>query len=145
MPLSKRYLGTNEEMVRFDVGELAEALKAGCPTAQFALLLGSAVNGCVQPHGDVDLAFHVVAPAGWEFRRRVAEICRSVIGEVRCDMGILNHAEPVYRFEALKGRLLFVRDQEAWLRFYSVSCREYEHQMIHYERQWRYRMEEAPT
>ena len=56
-----------------------------------------------------------------------------------CDIGFLNHAEPVYRFEALRGRLLFTRNVETYLRFFSLTCREYESQLADYERQYRYR------
>ena len=58
---------------------------------------------------------------------------------VRCDLGTLNGAEPVYRYEALKGKLLFVRDRERWLQFYSRTCRQYESQMFHYQKQLAYR------
>ena len=64
---------------------------------------------------------------------------RSVVPDVRCDIGILNSAEPIYRFEALKGRLLFARDQERYVTFFSKTCREYESQMFDYERQLKYR------
>jgi hypothetical protein len=47
----------------------------------------------------------------------------------------------VYRFEALKGRLLFARDRDFLAEFHSLTCREYETQMIHYARQRRYRLE----
>jgi thiamine monophosphate kinase len=64
-----------------------------------------------------------------------------MLPEVRCDAGILNSAEPVYRFEALKGRLLFVHDRVGYAAFYSLTCREYESQMASYERQRLYRQE----
>jgi hypothetical protein len=38
----------------------------------------------------------------------------------------LNSAEPVYRFEALKGRLLFTRDHDFYIKFFSIASREYE-------------------
>ena len=53
---------------------------------------------------------------------------------VNVDLGVLNEKEPVYRFEALKGRLLFTRDLECRLHFYSLTCREYEHWMFHYDK-----------
>ena len=56
------------------------------------------------------------------------------------EIGFLNDAEPVYRFEALKGRLLFTRDRNEYLSFFALTCREYESQLVDYERQYRYRM-----
>ena len=57
------------------------------------------------------------------------------------DVGFLNRAEPVYRFEALKGKVLFCRDQETYVKFFSLTCREYESQIADYERQRQYRIE----
>lgn len=64
-----------------------------------------------------------------------------VVPGVECDVGVLNDADPVFRFEALRGQLLFTRDRERYLDVYSLTCREYESQMADYERQHRYRLE----
>ena len=68
---------------------------------------------------------------------------RALVADADPDIGILNGAEPIYRFEALKGRLLFCRDEERYLDFFSLTCREYESQIADYERQRRYRLEGA--
>ena len=117
----------------------------------FVYLLGSAASGTVNAHSDIDFAAYLAAEGNApapprevdrvSFYDRAAEVVERLVGAVRCDLGILNTAEPVYRFEALKGKLLFIRDREQWLRFYSITCREYEHQMVHYEKQRRYRLE----
>ncbi len=60
-------------------------------------------------------------------------------GAVRCDLGIRNSAEPLFRFEALKGRLHFSREGEAWLQFHSRICRESEHHLHRCERRRLYR------
>ena len=143
MGLSKRHLDRNTQPVSFDPDLLGEALDRGLPDVLFALLLGSAVNGTVKPHSDLDLAlFHgnsVASPGALLLQAQ--EICERVVGPVRCDVGILNRAEPVYRFESLKGRLLCCRNREIWLDFYSLTCREYEHQLFHYRKQHAYRLE----
>ena len=127
----------------------------------FAYLHGSAaVSGVVPAHSDLDVALFVdpvVLNAGsgagtiadpvttgyplCAAYDAVARVAESVAPGVRCDIGILNGAEPVFRFEVLKGRLLFCRDREQWLHFYSLTCREYESQLFHYEKQHRYRVE----
>jgi len=53
---------------------------------------------------------------------------------------VFDRAEPAYRFEALKGRLLFARDHERFLDAFSLACREYESQIYDYERQAGYRL-----
>jgi len=142
MPLSKHYLDLNTQRVCFDSVALGNALREGLPEIEFALLLGSAKDGVVKPHSDIDLAFYVSQPITSAFYNKVEELVVNHLGSaVRIDIGILNKADPVYRFEALKGRLLFFRDEEIWLHFYSVTCREFETQMFHYERQRHYRRE----
>lgn len=110
------------------------------PEISFALILGSAMGGTIGPHSDLDMALYLNQQRSLEIHRRITDICQEVI-PVRCDLGYLNHAEPVYRYEALKGRLLFTRDEEVWLRFFSLTCREYEHAMARYAAQHRYRLE----
>ena len=142
MPLSKHYLDLNRQTVCFDCDALGIALREGLPEIEFTLLLGSAKDGVVKPHSDIDLALYVSQPITSAFYNKVEELVVKHLGSaVRVDIGILNRADPVYRFEALKGRLLFFRNDEIWLHFYSVTCREFETQMFHYERQRHYRME----
>jgi len=143
MSLSKHHLDSIDRPVCFQPDALADDLRATLPEVVFALLHGSARDGVVPPHADLDLAIYLTAPAraSLELFNRITTACIPHVGQIRCDVGILNHAESVFRFEALKGRLLFARDQEAWLRFYSITCREYEHQLFDYERQLRYRLE----
>ena len=141
MPISKHYLDTQEHDVPVDVDGITRLLKTGYPQISFALIVGSAARGVIAPHGDLDLAVHCVEHLSLEQRAVMIGAVSELHRGVRCDLGILNHAEPVFRFESLKGRLLFARDEETWLRFYSITCREYESQMVHYERQRRYRIE----
>ena len=142
MGLSKKHLNTNSEPVNFSIEALTEGLKGKLPFVTFACLLGSAArSGVVKPHSDLDLAFYLSEKPSLSFYSAVEDVCGEYAPGVRCDTGILNKAEPVYRFEAIKGRLLFTRDMETWLRFYSLTCREYETQMFHYEKQLRYRLE----
>lgn len=144
MPLSKHYLDTNTESVSFDVDLLAATLRKSLKKVEFAYLMGSSRNGVVHPHSDLDIAVFLNDTTD---RRRVyghiVDTCEEEVPGVRCDLGILNSAEPIYRYEALKGHLLFYHDRETWLRFYSITCREYEHQLFHYEKQHRFRKKYA--
>ncbi len=140
MPLSKHHIDTQRKATPFDVGLLTDALHQRCPEIDFAFLMGSAASGIVPPHGDLDIAAWFNIKPCWDIYDKVFKVCDTVAAGVRCDLGILNQADPVYRFEALKGQLLFARDQEQYLRFYSLTCREYESQLFDYERQHRYRL-----
>ena len=131
---------TRQHSGRFSVTALARALKKRCPDIQFALLHGSARDGVVRPGGDVDLAVFVARRPTLATYRRIWDAAAPVVRGAEIDAGILNGTEPVYRFEALKGRLLFTRSRELYCRFFSLACREYESQMASYERQKRYRL-----
>jgi len=115
----------------------------GLPQIRLAFLHGSAKDGILKNAGDIDIAVLIDGKAGLELYENIYHIVESVVGKADCDVGILNNAEPVFRFEALKGKLLFFRDQEQYLHFFSLTCREYESQMADYQRQKRYRLMKA--
>ena len=107
----------------------------------FALLHGSARDGMVRQGSDVDIAVYLTRRPTVATYRRIWDAVATVVHGAETDVGVLNGAEPVFRFETLKGRLLFTRSREAYWAFFSLACREYESQMASYERQRRYRIE----
>ena len=141
MGLSKKHLAENVVPVHFNVDRLAAVLARQLPEVDFCFLMGSAKDGTVRAYSDLDLAFHLFEKADYPFYGKVLDAVREVVPNVRCDIGILNGCEPVYRFEALKGKLLFARNIERYAAFFSLTCREYESQMSDYQRQKRYRRE----
>lgn len=140
MGLSRKHLAENFVPVHFEPDRLAIVLKEKLSAVDFCFLMGSAITGTVKAYSDLDLAFYLSEPSAFRFYNEVMDVVRSVVPDVRVDIGILNSAEPVYRFEALKGNLLFARNEERYVTFYSRTCREYESQMFDYERQRRYRL-----
>lgn len=143
MGISRKHLAENYVPVDFDPEHLASELRDKLPEVDFCFLMGSAVSGVVDAYSDLDLAFYVKEKVGFAFYGKVAEIVHELAPDVRADVGILNSSEPVYRYQALNGRLLFARDKEHYIDFFSRTCREYESQMFDYERQLRYRKEVA--
>ena len=142
MSLSRRE--ANKSMVapvNFNPNILGTALRDGCPEMLFALLLGSARDGHVSPGGDLDMAVSLESGLNLTLVERITAIAQRVLPGIDIDIGCFDRAEPVYRFEALKGRLLFARDNDRFLDAYSKACREYESQMYDYERQARYRLQ----
>ncbi len=127
--------------IEFEPERMAEAIRVACPDVDFALLLGSARDGRVPPGGDVDLAVSTRGRLGFDGLGQIVRAAESVVPGVPVDVGCFDRAEPVYRFEALRGRLLFARDLDRYLDAFSRTCREYEDRMIHYRRQRRYRLE----
>ncbi len=127
--------------MKFDPEKLSKALESACPEIVFALLHGSAKEGDVRPGSDLDIALFIDASPTLEIYQTAYDAIESVVTGVQPDVGILNGAEPVYCFESLKGKLLFCRDRERYLTFFSQTCRRYEFQMADYQRQHRYRLE----
>ncbi|MBW8014690.1 MAG: nucleotidyltransferase domain-containing protein [Planctomycetes bacterium] len=129
--------------MKFDTDKLSNALQSACPGVIFAFLHGSAKDGCVNPGSDIDIALYLSGAASLEIYTAAADAVRQVSPDAEPDIGILNNAEPIYRFEALKGKLLFSRDMETYLYFFSLTCREYESQIADYQRQHKYRLQAA--
>lgn len=129
--------------MKFNTEKLSDALKTACPDVLFALLHGSAKDGRVNPGSDIDIALYIDGKATLELYASAADAVHQICPEAEPDIGILNNTEPIYRFEALKGKLLFNRDMETYLQFFSLTCREYESQIADYERQHKYRVQAA--
>ncbi len=117
---------------------LAAALESACPFLDFAFLLGSARDGRVPAGGDIDLAvyFHASSAIDWDRISAIMSIVEGQCPQAESDVGILNTAGVIYRFEALRGRLLFVRTAalDDYAAFYSLTCREYEDTMAMFAR-----------
>ena len=118
-----------QQVRRFMPDTLGGRIAAEAKWVDFALLLGSAQNGVIPPGGDVDLA--VFAKAGeavdWDRLAKLMLLVEDSCG-APCDLGILNTAGAVYRFEAIRGRRLFVRPEsvEKYAEFYTRTCCEHE-------------------
>lgn len=141
MSLSRREERGNTAPLDFDPAALAMALREACPEVVFALLLGSGRDGRIPPGGDMDLAVSIDSRLSLDLVDRITAVAQRFAPGIAVDVGCFDRAEPVYRFEALKGRLLFTRDQDRYLDAFSLACREYESQMVDYRRQARYRLE----
>lgn len=127
--------------MNFDIKKLSAQIQKACPQAVFALLHGSAKDGKVNPGSDIDIALYIKGQPSLDLYSNASQAVSEVCPNAEPDIGILNNAEPVYRFEALKGRLLFNNDLETYLHFFSLTCREYESQLADYQRQHKYRLE----
>ena len=141
MPLSKHYLDTQINDISVDFKGMQCLFESDYPEIVFALVMGSAAKGIIAKHSDLDIALYCDKKLNWDKFSSIIQSISDLHCGARCDLGVLNTADPVYRYEALKGKLIFTRDQERWLGFYSLSCREYETQMFHYQKQRQYRLE----
>ena len=149
MSLSHSHIDTCPVPIALDIPLLASELERRLPEAIFALLLGSAApTGVIPARSDLDLAFYLQPNTvlSLDFQARIENaVDAQTQGRIRVDAGTLNQADPVYRFEALKGKLLFCRNDEVYLDFFSRTSRDYEMQMVLYARQRAYRLSRKMT
>jgi predicted nucleotidyltransferase len=134
---------------KFDIQLIAKTIEAHFPDIPFAYLFGSAQNGVVKPGSDIDIAVYY---KGADFHDRVmveTEVEKVVGRNIQIDIVMLHNADPILAFEALKGKLLFVRDEcmNEYADFYVRTWRDYEDkiywmktELIYrgYEVQWDY-------
>ena len=126
-------------MQPFPIQNLAINLKT-IPEIDFAFLFGSAQSGSLKKTSDIDIGVYLNTTVTPDL---ILSIVKSVERTVsaECDLTILNTASEILRFEALKGKVLFIRDDkmEEYVHFYSLTCREYEDTMAWMKRQMAYR------
>lgn len=102
------------------------------PSVVLAVLFGSSKDGMVRPGSDVDIGVLLspeLSPVA--FFKFYVEMTVRLPAIPRLDLVDLNRAGSILAFEALCGRRLFVRDQDAVAAFSSRIAREYESDMLH--------------
>ena len=114
-----------------DVNALTAAF-AGDPRVVLAVLFGSAKDGTVRDGSDVDVGV-LLSPSltRLEFYGFYQELSTRLSGIAELDLVDLSCTGSVLAFEALCGRRLIVRDEEAVAAFSSQTARQYEDDMLH--------------
>lgn len=121
--------------MKFDVEILGREIEKNIPEVDFALLHGSSADGEVKSGSDIDIAVWLNTENSLKLYNSIFTAVEKTCLCGKIDIGFLNKSDVVYRFEALKGKLLFARDIELYQGFYSLTCRLYENQMYRYEYQ----------
>lgn len=87
-------------------------------TVLFAVLFGSRAGGRPRPDSDIDVGVFLssdLSPSQrFEIRLRLGA---ALEGNGRADVVVLNDAPPLLAHRALLGKLVFVRDRTAYVRF----------------------------
>ncbi len=127
-------------MRRFSLEKLSEILEQSVPEIDFALIFGSSQKGEIKESADIDIAIYINTHPTIDLFLKIVRKVENYT-KCRCDLSILNTATEIFRFEALKGKLLFVRDNKIddYAQFYSLTCREYEEKIIWMKKQLSYR------
>ena len=125
-----------------DISNLTVILEQQFPEVLFAFIFGSAKDGSIRAGGDVDIAVWMNNPKiKMDLIPRLTGMVESITQGSPCDLILLNEAGSQLAFEALQGRLLFVRDEamDLYSGFYAQTCREYEDTITWMKKQLQYR------
>lgn len=126
---------------QINIENLARELNHVFPEILFAFLFGSSKEGILRPGSDIDIAVYLEKKVSiMTLIPRIIDRLESLAGST-CDLTILNTAGPLIAFEALRGKLLFVRNEsmDVYADFYSLTCRLSEDQRWFMKKQLEYR------
>lgn len=126
---------------QINIENLARELNHVFPEILFAFLFGSSKEGILRPGSDIDIAVYLEKKVSiMTLIPRIIDMIESLAGST-CDLTILNTAGPLIAFEALRGKLLFVRNEsmDVYADFYSLTCRLSEDQRWFMKKQLEYR------
>jgi predicted nucleotidyltransferase len=124
------------------IAQLARQLEKKFPGICFAYLFGSAVNGNLSPLSDIDIAIYLDPHTDRiKLLPEIAGVVEKIFPGRETDIVLLNEAGELIAMEALKGKILFIREEALDLHaeFYSVTCRLSEDRLVWMKRQLNYR------
>ena len=126
-------------MREFSIAALQNALRQHNKIG-FALLFGSSQEGClIKDTADIDVAVYLSAQPIPAMLAEIVGLCQDALQYEHIDLVVLNTSDSILAFEALSGRLLVCNNEEAYLSFFSRTCRQYEDEMFRIERSLSYR------
>ncbi|MDR2651963.1 MAG: nucleotidyltransferase domain-containing protein [Prevotellaceae bacterium] len=129
-------------MKTIDIQQIAEVIRENFPDIAFAYLFGSSQDGTVNDRSDIDIAIYYKGDDIF-IRFRVEEQLEKILGyEIPIDIVELQKTENfILAFEALRGKMLFVRDEymEDYLDFYTLTCRKHEDEIYWMKKRLEYR------
>ncbi len=126
-------------MREFSIAALQNALRQHNKIG-FALLFGSSQEGClIKDTADIDIAVYLSAQPTPAMLAEIVGLCQDALQYEHIDLVVLNTSDSILAFEALSGRLLVCNNEEAYLSFFSRTCRQYEDEMFRIERSLSYR------
>ena len=126
-------------MKKFDINILRNNLKK-VKEIDFCFLFGSAKDGEINKDSDVDIAVYLNKKLDLDLLSKITTIIEdSTAGE--CDLTILNDSSAILAMEAIRGKLLFFKEdkKEEYIEFYVYTCRKYEDEIFELEQNLKYR------
>jgi predicted nucleotidyltransferase len=128
--------------IYFKNNELAKALQKFDEIA-FAIIFGSSKDEIVNDGSDIDIAVYLIKnETELDLRLKIiAELENIITSFSNYDLVILNTANSILAMQAIKGKLLFVKDgyKDLYASFYSQTCRQFEDDSFWMKKQLEYR------
>ena len=124
------------------IEQLSKRLNSEFQQIAFALIFGSAVTENFSDNSDLDIAVFLKPDnRSPELIAGIIGVTEEVIPGYSCDLLILNDAGELIAMEALKGKIIFIRDSalDDYVDFYSLTCRLYEDRQAWMKKQLKYR------
>ena len=129
--------------MKINLNRISEIFFNNIPEAEFAYIFGSTQDGNVGKNSDIDIAFYFSTniEITENLILRIYKSFEKIYPNLTLDICNLNTASLILRFEALKGTLLFVRNnfKDKFADFFSLTAREYEDEMYRRKLQLKYR------
>jgi predicted nucleotidyltransferase len=117
-------------MSTLDIKKLTQALQRD-KRVSFAYLFGSALDGKLpRQDADIDIGVYIEGKINYDVVIDIMGLCQEALGYEKVDIALLNRANPILRFEVISGRPLVIKDKELHATFFSLTCREYEDEMM---------------
>jgi predicted nucleotidyltransferase len=131
-------------MREFSISLLQEALHRH-DKILFSILFGSSQGGVlIKDDADIDIAVYLAEKPSPDMLAEIVGLVQDTLQYDAVDLIILNTSDPLLAFEALSGKLLTCRDDEAYASFFSRICRQYEDEMIRIQKCIAYHQAAAP-
>lgn len=124
------------------IKRLGGQLEKKFPGICFAYLFGSAAKGNITPSSDIDLAVYLDKNEDkMKLYPEIIGVAEKIFPGRIIDIVLLNDAGELIAMEAIKGLILFIREEARDLHaeFYSVTCRFSEDRLAWMKRQLSYR------
>ena len=131
----------NNQTINIDFNKIGNIIQKKNPEINFALIFGSSKQGKISIKSDIDLAVWFGKNYNEDSVLNLIKTVENLYPEVECDLTILNTSGVFLQFEALKGKLLFIKkgEEENYADFYSKTCRKHEDRFFWRQRQLKYR------
>lgn len=126
-----------------DIPKITRLFEENLPdNVLIVLLFGSSADGIIRTGSDLDFGIYLDnlnTDLKLEIISLINDLFERNFPGIPLDIVFLNDAGPLLRYEALRGRLLFIRNMDAYSGFFSLTCREYEDEIRWMERKLEYR------